>query len=34
MDPPEDRPSVGGQGCGIRVKGVQVGIGDVLNSRS
>lgn len=33
MDPPDDRTSVGGQGCGIKVKGVEVGIGDVDNSR-
>ena len=33
MDAPDDRASVDGQGCGIKVKGVQVGIGDVVNSR-
>ena len=33
MDPLDDRASVDEQGCGIRVKGVQVGIGDVDNSR-
>lgn len=33
MDPPADRASVDGQGCGIKVKGVQVGIDDVDISR-